>query len=178
NDLGVLYKVKGIGIDDAHAIAYRNQSVYLVPSSQYADARFYSIIAAKDLFGECSQQDISCANAWHAVGVGDTFKVGVQADFSAPVTALCAPNNKVIFTNLSNNGHTFLWNLGDGTTTTEVNPVHSYSMPGNYTVSLAVNGGACGSDSIQKTDYITLSFLQAPEVADSTSTCVRSPALL
>ena len=150
NDLGVPYSVRGIGIADAHAIAYRNQSVYLVPSSQYADARFYSILAAKDLFGGCSQQDISCADAWHAVGVGDTFKAGVQADFLAPVTALCTPDNKVLFTNLSNNGQTFLWNFGDGTSSAEVSPVHTYTAPGTYSVSLTVDGGSCGAIACRK----------------------------
>ncbi len=59
NDLGTPYSVAGIGIDDAHAIAFRSQTVYLVPSSQYADARFYAIQSAIDLFGGCTQEVIS-----------------------------------------------------------------------------------------------------------------------
>ncbi len=41
---------------------------------------------------------------------------------------------------------TYLWDFGDGTTSTQVNPSHRYSLPGTYTVSLtATNLG--GSDS-------------------------------
>lgn len=49
NDVGDVYSVTGLGIDDASAIAFRNLTVYLTPSSNYADARFYSIKAAEDL---------------------------------------------------------------------------------------------------------------------------------
>lgn len=33
-----------------------------------------------------------------------------------------------------------VWNFGDGNTSTEVNPTHSYSTPGTYLVSVLVNG--------------------------------------
>ena len=69
NDLGDTYTVNPIGINDASAIAYRSLSVYLTPNSTYADARFYSIQAAVDLFGSCSNQVIQITNAWYAVGV-------------------------------------------------------------------------------------------------------------
>ena len=41
------------------------------------------------------------------------------------------------------------WNFGDGTTSTEQNPVHTYSTNGNYTVTLTVSGQS-GSSSISK----------------------------
>lgn len=45
---------------------------------------------------------------------------------------------------------TFLWNFGDGTTSTEANPTHTFTNPGNYTVTLTVtdDGGATGSRSL------------------------------
>ena len=53
-------------------------------------------------------------------------------------------NGVVSFTNQSTGGTSYLWNFGDGTTSTEENPVHSYSTPGQFTVSLTVTN-ECGS---------------------------------
>ncbi|MBN2349040.1 MAG: M4 family metallopeptidase [Bacteroidales bacterium] len=69
NDKGYSYNVSGIGINNAAAIAYRNLTVYLSPSSDYQDARQGSIEAASDLFGNCSNEVTQVINAWNAVGV-------------------------------------------------------------------------------------------------------------
>jgi PKD repeat protein len=45
----------------------------------------------------------------------------------------------------------WLWTFGDGTTSTDQNPIHTYTAPGNYTVSLAVNGG---EDTCTRSAYI------------------------
>jgi PKD repeat protein len=41
----------------------------------------------------------------------------------------------------------WLWDFGDGTTSTEKNPVHTYYTQGDYDVTLTVSG-ACGSDAM------------------------------
>jgi hypothetical protein len=47
----------------------------------------------------------------------------------------------VSFTNRSWEGvRTFLWDFGDGATSTDADPVHTYITSGNYTVMLTVNG--------------------------------------
>lgn len=177
NDLGVSYSVAGIGMDEAHAITFRNQTVYLVPSSEYADARFYAIQSAIDLFGGCTQEVISCTNAWHAVGVGAAFDSTVNADFTASTTSLCTLNEAVYFNNLSSNGGNYFWNFGDDSTSTDVNPFHLYSSEGTYSVSLHVDGGSCGSDSLEQLNYITVALPALPTAADTT-TCQNSPAVL
>ncbi len=48
----------------------------------------------------------------------------------------------VTFQNLSSGADSYEWNFGDGNTSTEANPVHTYADGGDYTVSLkAVNEG-------------------------------------
>lgn len=48
------------------------------------------------------------------------------------------------FTNLSANATEYTWNFGDGTTSDEENPVHTFPSPGNYNVTLnASNQGEC-----------------------------------
>ena len=49
--------------------------------------------------------------------------------------------NRAQFTNLSSeNAKTFEWNFGDGSTSTERNPMHSYAEAGTYTVRLTARG--------------------------------------
>lgn len=49
--------------------------------------------------------------------------------------------NRAQLTNLSSeNAKTFEWNFGDGTTSTERNPMHSYAEAGTYTVRLTARG--------------------------------------
>jgi len=73
NDLGNSYYTTGIGLSDAQSIVYRNLTYYLTPSSQYSDSRFYSLQAASDLFGLCSNQYKQTAKSWYAVGVGTNY---------------------------------------------------------------------------------------------------------
>ncbi|MEI8202332.1 MAG: M4 family metallopeptidase [Bacteroidota bacterium] len=70
NDNGDYFEVQGIGIEKAAQIAYRNLTAYLISVSDYAATRDGSIQAAKDLYGECSNEVIQTAQAWYAVGVG------------------------------------------------------------------------------------------------------------
>lgn len=49
----------------------------------------------------------------------------------------------------------YLWDFGDGKTTTMAGPTHVYGQPGVYTVSLTVNA-ANGSETITRTDYIVV----------------------
>ena len=59
----------------------------------------------------------------------------------------------------------WLWNFGDGSTSVAQNPVHVYTSPGLYTVTLtAVN--ACGSDYEEKIQYIQVNAAGSPPVAN------------
>jgi Concanavalin A-like lectin/glucanases superfamily/Putative metal-binding motif/PKD domain/SprB repeat/CARDB/Fibronectin type III domain len=48
-----------------------------------------------------------------------------------------------IFTNTSTNGDAFVWSFGDNTTSTEVNPTHTFANGGNYLVCLTAKNGTC-----------------------------------
>ncbi|RMG92741.1 MAG: PKD domain-containing protein, partial [Chloroflexi bacterium] len=78
----------------------------------------------------------------------------------------------VTFTNLTTGvGLSFLWDFGDGNTSTDPNPVHQYAQPGVYTVTLtATDINGCDS-TIVKPDYITIS----DPVANFTATPTFSP---
>lgn len=64
----------------------------------------------------------------------------------------------VAFTDLSvDSVDTWLWEFGDGNTSSDQNPYNEYIYPGDYTVSLTVSGPG-GNDTIVKTNYITASY--------------------
>jgi PKD repeat protein len=48
-----------------------------------------------------------------------------------------------------------LWDFGDGTTSTEINPTHTYTTPGEYHVSLVVTDSR-GAVSAPKTDIVNV----------------------
>jgi PKD repeat protein len=79
--------------------------------------------------------------------------VTVQGAPSAGFT-YSAVQNTVTFTNSSQDATSFSWNFGDNQSSTEQNPVHTYTASGTYTVSLAATNN-CGTTIFEQT--ITLS---------------------
>jgi PKD repeat protein len=71
----------------------------------------------------------------------------------------------VTFTNLSTDADIFLWTFSDGTNSTELNPAHWFSGPGNYDVTLYVEGTGGCNDSETITDAITVWPMPVAEFA-------------
>jgi gliding motility-associated-like protein len=92
----------------------------------------------------------------------------VDALFETPASG-CVPYN-AIFTNTSIGGSQFTWNFGDGSTSTEENPIHLYSIPGTYTIKMvATDPNTCNKiDSTQQTIVVsaspTAAFTYSPQV--------------
>lgn len=73
-------------------------------------------------------------------------------DFTANDTSGELPLS-VSFTDESLDATSWLWDFGDGNTSTEQNPVHIYESEGTYSVSLMA-GNENGNKTLVKTDYI------------------------
>ena len=52
--------------------------------------------------------------------------------------AVILQNEPVTFTNLSEDGESFLWSFGDGNSSEEIEPTHTYTDAGDFTVTLTV----------------------------------------
>ena len=166
NDLNHTYTVTAIGMDKAAAITYKTLTMYLVPSSNYLDSRFYSIQAAMDLYGNCSPEVISVTNAWYAVGIGEVYSNNATSDFKvSSLSILCSPDT-VQFSNLSSNASSFIWDFGDGNTSTALSPYHVYTSYGTYDVKL-IAVSACG-----KNDTLTK---QSSVIIDASFSCIKTP---
>jgi Zn-dependent metalloprotease len=165
NDAGKSYDVKGIGFANSAQIAYENLTSYLSPLSDYEEARFYSIVAAVDIFGNCSAQHAATVNAWYAVGLGDEFIDHAVAAFDADRLEFCDPPFTVNFTNNSVNGMSYLWDFGDGGSSSDQSPSHTYTSLQDFTVKLSVDGDGCGLD-----EKISDNFIQVSHPAKPVST--------
>ena len=88
-----------------------------------------------------------------------------EASFSVNETSGTAPVT-VAFTDTSDDGsediYQWLWEFGDGNTSSLQNPQHDYTIPGTYTVSLTVTSED-GADTQTRTDLISVEAL--PPVA-------------
>ncbi len=56
----------------------------------------------------------------------------------------------VQFTNTSTNATDYLWDFGDGETSEEVNPVHTYAAQATYTVTLTASDNFCSDASVSQ----------------------------
>ncbi|MEW5804238.1 MAG: S8 family serine peptidase [bacterium] len=80
-------------------------------------------------------------------------------DFSGAPRSGAAPL-AVAFTATNSGGpvNTWLWDFGDGATSNQMNPAHTYTSEGTYTVSLTATGPG-GTDAETKTGYVIVSSL-------------------
>ncbi|MCX6209261.1 MAG: PKD domain-containing protein, partial [Bacteroidetes bacterium] len=77
-----------------------------------------------------------------------TFNARPTSSFSIIGATQCVNNNSYSFTNSSINATSYLWSFGDGATSSLELPTHSYTVAGNYTVTLvATNTSGCSSTS-------------------------------
>lgn len=92
------------------------------------------------------------------VGLITFVNMGTEliAFFSASKTTT-GPGKDIQFTDYSNGTPTeWLWDFGDGSSSTEQNPVHSYSNLGDYTVSLTVSDADDSTSTAIKTNFISI----------------------
>ena len=136
-----------------------NTSTEQNPLHTYSKAGQYTVTLT---ISNSAGSNIVTKNSY--VSVKNSLEVPVSA-FSASTTLGKAPLN-VSFTDMSTGSPTsWKWNFGDGNTSAEQNPMHTYSKIGQYTVSLAVSNAA-GSNVVSKYGYISIAnSLKAP-VAD------------
>jgi YVTN family beta-propeller protein len=131
------------------------------PMHTYSTASNYTVVLT-----------VSNVNGTDAKSSYITVSDGVNAPdaaFTAPQTSGNAPLN-VSFNDKSTGSPTsWKWYFGDSTNSTQQNPVHTFSKPGLYTVTLSASN-AGGSSSVTKSRYSTvLNGVNAPDAAFSAS---------
>ncbi|MFL5752316.1 MAG: PKD domain-containing protein, partial [Bacteroidia bacterium] len=124
------------------------------------------------LFGDGSSS--SQMNPSHTYNLSGTYNVGLivfnicgKDTLYQQATITCTPpvagfdtviiNSTVSFADTSFNAVTHSWDFGDGNYSTQLNPVHTYSNSGTYTVCLITTNG-CGSDTSCTTVSVTCAY--------------------
>lgn len=113
------------------------------PTKSYASAGVY-LIKLVNNFGSCSDSITKMITVLPKPVTG----------FNADITGSCLAPLNVHFTNASTNAVLYQWNFGDGGTSNQQNPSHTFSNPGAYTVTLITTGSNGCSDTLVKTDFI------------------------
>lgn len=95
--------------------------------------------------------------------------------FSTDTTSAC-DNKTVTFTNSTTPGAggavSYLWDFGDGDSSTAVSPTHTYTSSGTYSVTLVVSNSNGCTSTLTKANYITvLPRPTAAFTASNTSSC-------
>lgn len=177
NDIGNAFNVTAITRAKAIKIAYRALSVYFTPTTNFEQARYYTIKAAEDLYGHCSNEATQAAKAWHAVGVGAN---NILTLFSSnPNNKFCAAKTTYTFSVPNHVGSTYTWGVpspatissGAGTSSIVVN--FNNSTAGNKTITVTENSTtSCPTASTSK--VITVVPIPVLTVAVSSPTCGNS----
>ncbi len=150
-------------------------SVAKITVGTWAGGAYAATATAAATYGT---QTVTASDPVHYIGIDQTPVAG----FIANVTSGMAPL-AVRFTNASSgNGITGLsWDFGDGATTTEADPVHTFAAAGTYTVNLTVTNSV-GSNSTTVTVTATEPVLVAsPDhytTAEDTPLVVDAPGVL
>jgi gliding motility-associated-like protein len=85
--------------------------------------------------------------------------------------------NTVVFRNTSTNAFGYLWNFGDGTTSTEENPTHKYATAGDYIVTLTLSYNVACRKTASKSISITTGTSIGLKVPNNLTTCGETVTL-
>jgi serine protease len=99
------------------------------------------------------------------ISINAPMTVQFTDNSTCPATIVMRSNGTIYMTSIESAPHggitTWLWDFGDGQTSTEQNPTHTYQDAGSYTVRLEVVGPG-GKDTKTKKDYIHLTMPSVP----------------
>ena len=91
-----------------------------------------------------------------------------DANFLASPTTGAGPLSVDFTDTSSGNIGNWSWDFGDGTTSTQRHPSHTYQDPGSYSISLTVTGSG-GTDTRTKADLVVVTAPALPEVVFTAS---------
>ena len=135
-------------------------SAHPEPSHTYTQEGSYSIeLLATSRHG--------CTDTMFMPDVATIYRTAVAAFTANPPRdeELQLLNATISFTSQSTDATSYAWSFGDGSTSTQENPTHTYDAPGEYWVELTVSNELGCGDSLRYGPYrIALPEIQVPNV--------------
>ena len=143
----------------------------LVPSTSFTydtAGKFLPIVILEDATG-CNVP---------VFGKDSIFIVGSKPNFGYDKTVLCQSGTVNFSDSTITSGvlTNYFWDFGDGGTSTQRNPAHSYTKPGLYDVKLVVTAQTGCQDSVTKTGLIRVVASPLVDISGATSQCVTATA--
>lgn len=118
------------------------------PSYSYSDTGYHTVkLIAKNQYG-CQSVKSDSAYIYVRPPAIPVFSVNAKHG--------CSTSQEFIFTNNSKNASSYIWNFGDGVTSSSVSPTHYFSNPGTYTVKLYATAATGCTDSLVYANFITI----------------------
>ena len=118
----------------------------LNPTKSYTNPGTYSIKLVSN-FGACID----------SITKTITVVPKLTSAFTASPVSSCQAPLAVTFSNSTTGASSSHWNFGDGTTSTESNPTHTYTTSGVYTVTLVSTNASGCSDTLVRSQFINIS---------------------
>lgn len=197
NGINNVYNVNGIGLDQAEQLiveaVFNN---YLDNTTTYPAIRTAMLSAATALFGECSAQYIATANAWSAVGVGNSVGSPISAKYTyggsptyyatGSASVGVSSSSQTIYVELANYGASNVYNWS----VTSQNSQYAYIYFNGKSATMSLNPGAyrtitcqvttetCGTASFSLSGYNyggSYSITSYPNPVDQTLTVAVQP---
>ncbi|WP_156164179.1 DUF3344 domain-containing protein, partial [Methanosarcina sp. 2.H.T.1A.15] len=132
------------------------------PTHTYTAEGNYTVkLTVSNSLGSDSEEKTGYINVGSAI-------LSPVAEFSSDITSGNAPLTIQFKDESANTPTSWKWNFGDGKTSTEQTPSHTYETVGTYTVKLTASNYG-GSNATVKTDYITVTSDVSAPVASFTS---------
>lgn len=117
---------------------------------------------------------VSAQSCYDTIIVAVSVNTAPQISFTASDAIGCIPFT-VNFSNATTNATNYIWNFGDGNSSTDANPSHVYNTAGTFTVSLVATVGSCAdSDSVvgMITVHTPVPFDLGPDITTNSVTYV------
>jgi hypothetical protein len=99
----------------------------------------------EDLVAIAGDYSLTVTDANNCMWTSDllTIEAGVGPVAGIEAASTTVVNTPVTFTSTTEVAETWSWSFGDGATSTDENPTHTYTLPGTYEVTLVVSYGDC-----------------------------------
>ena len=124
------------------------------PTTLNSETKYYWYVTVRDNHGITETSPL-----WHFItSTAPGSDPGIsppEAQFNSNITSGHAPLTVQFNDSSSGTVTSYSWDFGDGITSSEKNPVHTYTSSGKYNVTLTVTNSA-GEDTIIKNDYIQI----------------------
>jgi gliding motility-associated-like protein len=126
----------------------------------FGDATFSALTNPTKVYTTAGVYTVKLKNNYGTCADSVTKQITVLGlptpDFNAPDVTDCNVPFTVNFNDLSTGAVGWNWDFGDGGTSTQQNPSHTYTALGNYTVKLITTGANGCSDSITKNQFVRI----------------------